>query len=134
MCALEVVQRVCREELRPHLALVPSSATALAPFSQNSAVCRCPGSGSGHAHPGQSNPSTWLSFNRLRVARRTPIDRTARSIDTATAGTPAAASFRARHLELRLVDVVDRRRLDQGHPATVPTEAGPGAAGSTAAR
>ena len=30
-------------------AVVASSATALAPFSQNSAVCRCPNSGSGQA-------------------------------------------------------------------------------------
>ena len=34
---------------------VASSATAFAPFSQNSAVCRC--SGSGQAQPGQSKPS-----------------------------------------------------------------------------
>ncbi|COY78926.1 Uncharacterised protein [Mycobacterium tuberculosis] len=35
--------------------LVASSATALAPFSQNSASLRPPGS-SGHAQPGQSKP------------------------------------------------------------------------------
>ncbi len=33
---------------------VASSATAFAPFSQNSAACRW--SGSGHAQPGQSKP------------------------------------------------------------------------------
>ena len=45
---------------------VASSATALAPFSQNSAVCRCSGAGSGQAQPGQSKPSTWLSLRSVR--------------------------------------------------------------------
>ena len=43
---------------------VASSVTALAPFSQNSAVCRCPGAGSGQAQPWQSKPSTWLSLQQ----------------------------------------------------------------------
>jgi len=51
----ELGHRVPREEFRVTLRLVASSATALAPFSQNSASLRPPGS-SGHAHPGQSNP------------------------------------------------------------------------------
>ena len=38
-------------------AVVASSATALAPFSQNSAACRCPSSGSGQAQLMQSKPS-----------------------------------------------------------------------------
>ena len=42
---------------------VASSATAFAPFSQNSAVCRC--SGSGQAQPGQSKPSFWLTRRRV---------------------------------------------------------------------
>ena len=37
--------------------VVASSATALAPFSQNSAVCRWPTSGSGQAQLMQSKPS-----------------------------------------------------------------------------
>src|SRR6185503_19607580 len=52
--------------------LVASSATCLAPFSQNSACERSP-SGSGQAHPGQSNPVFWLSFSNVRTPRVTPI-------------------------------------------------------------
>ena len=48
-----------------------SSATALAPFSQNSACERW--SPSGQAHPGQSNPSTWLTWRSTAIDRRTPI-------------------------------------------------------------
>ena len=46
--------------------LVASSATAFAPFSQYSAKKALFSSGSGHAQPGQSNPSFWLMFfNKL---------------------------------------------------------------------
>ena len=72
---------------------VASSVTALAPFSQNSAVCRCSGEGSGQAQPWQSKPSTWLSLSRVFVARRTPICSIARFIVTATAEGPAARSL-----------------------------------------
>ena len=71
-------------------AVVASSATALAPFSQNSAVCRWPGSGSGHAQLMQSKPSAWLSLSRARAARRGPIFWTDRFNATATPGMPAA--------------------------------------------
>ena len=56
---------------------VASSATALAPFSQNSAVCRCPGAGSGQAQPWQSKPSTWLSLSSVvrRPAHAHLLDR-----------------------------------------------------------
>ena len=67
--------------------------TALAPFSQNSAVCRCSGSGSGHAQPWQSKPLTWLSRSSVCAVRFTPICSMARFIDTPTAVTPAAASL-----------------------------------------
>ena len=82
--------------------------TALAPFSQNSAVCRWLGSGSGQAQPWQSNPSAWLSRSSVCAVRRTPICSTARFIAIATAGTPAADFFGALDLESLLVDVVLR--------------------------
>ncbi len=47
--------------------IVASSATAFAPFSQNSAMCRL--SSSGHAHPGQSKPSFWLTASRVWMLR-----------------------------------------------------------------
>ncbi len=50
----EVGHRVGGEELGVTRRRVASSATAFAPFSQNSAACRW--SGSGHAQPGQSKP------------------------------------------------------------------------------
>ncbi len=71
---------------------VASSVTAFAPFSQNSAACRCSGEGSGQAHPWQSKPSTWLSLRSVRLARRTPICSMARFIATTTAVGPAAWS------------------------------------------
>ena len=52
---------------------VASSATALAPFSQNSAMWRWPASGSGHAQLMQSKPSAWLSFSRVCAVRLTPM-------------------------------------------------------------
>ncbi len=73
--------------------VVASSATAFAPFSQNSAVCRCPGSGSGQAQLMQSKPSSWLSFSRVWAVRFTPMCPSARFRDTATAVGPAAWSF-----------------------------------------
>ncbi len=69
---------------------VASSATAFAPFSQNSAAERCAGSGSGQAQPGQSNPSAWLSSRRVVTLRRTPIWATDWPSACATPGTPAA--------------------------------------------
>ena len=72
--------------------VVASSATAFAPFSQNSAVCRSPGAGSGQAHDMQSNPSVWFIWRSVRTVRRTPIWRTASDSDTATAFGPAACS------------------------------------------
>ena len=62
-----------------------SSVTALAPFSQNSAVCRCSGSGSGQAQPWQSKPSTWLSLSSDWAVRITPICSIERFMLTATA-------------------------------------------------
>jgi hypothetical protein len=70
--------------------LVASSATALAPFSQNSAWWRL--AGSGQAQPMQSKPSSWLMWRRVRAVRSGPISlMPCRSADT-TAGTPAACS------------------------------------------
>ncbi len=71
---------------------VASSATAFAPFSQNSAVCRWPGSGSGHAQLMQSNPSAWFSCTSVLAVRTGPIRSSERFIATATAVTPAAWS------------------------------------------
>ena len=74
-------------------ALVASSATALAPFSQNSAVCRCPTSGSGQAQLMQSKPSAWLSLSSVRADRAGPIRSMLRLSATATPVTPAALSL-----------------------------------------
>ena len=74
-------------------AFVASSATALAPFSQNSATCRCPTSGSGQAQLMQSKPSAWFSLSSVCAVRFGPIWVRARFIDTATAVGPAAWSF-----------------------------------------
>ncbi len=69
---------------------VASSATAFAPFSQNSATDRCPGSGSGHAQLMQSKPSAWFNRRSVRAVRLGPIRSRERFIDTATAVGPAA--------------------------------------------
>ena len=94
--------------------------TALAPFSQNSAVWRCSGSGSGQAQPWQSKPSTWLSRSSVRAVRVGPICSTARFSATATAVGPGGGVGLAAHLEVGLVDVVARgaaQRADHGaHP------------------
>ena len=72
--------------------VVASSATAFAPFSQNSAVCRrC--AGSGHAHPMQSKPVTWFTFRRVFAVRAGPIWSSAISIEWSTAGAPTARFF-----------------------------------------
>ena len=71
---------------------VASSATAFAPFSQNSAVWRWPGSGSGQAQLMQSKPSAWLSRSSVWAVRLTPMCSMARFIETATAVGPAAWS------------------------------------------
>ena len=80
--------------------------TALAPFSQNSAVCRWLGSGSGQAQPWQSKPSAWLSLSRVCAVRIGPICSIARFIATATAVSPAAACASPLDLQVGLVDVV----------------------------
>ena len=70
---------------------VASSATALAPFSQNSRrVVSC---GSGHAHPGQSNPSGWLTRNIVRAALDVVIWSLRARIEAITPGIPAAHRF-----------------------------------------
>src|SRR5258708_34875191 len=71
--------------------VVASSATALAPFSQNSATCRLPPSG--HAHPGQSNPSFWFTFSSVSAVRLTPICWYDCFSAAVTPGIPAASSF-----------------------------------------
>ena len=73
--------------------VVASSATALAPFSQNSAVCRCPTSGSGHAQLMQSKPTSWFSLSSVRAVRFGPIRSSDRFSATATPVTPAASSL-----------------------------------------
>ena len=50
---------------------VASSATAFAPFSQNSKWERF--SASGHAQPGQSKPPAWFTFSSVRADLSTPI-------------------------------------------------------------
>ena len=67
---------------------VASSATAFAPFSQNSAMCRL--SSSGQAQPGQSNPSLWFTRSRLWTLRLTPIWSYEICSACSTAGTPTA--------------------------------------------
>ena len=52
--------------------VVASSATCLAPFSQNSKCERSP-SGSGQAQPGQSNPSVLIQLQQRAHSARTPI-------------------------------------------------------------
>src|SRR5688572_14499767 len=70
--------------------VVASSATCLAPFSQNS-KCERSRSGSGQAQPGQSTPPGWLIFNRVRTPRISPIsDETVFSV-AFIAGSPPAA-------------------------------------------
>src|SRR5260370_18186730 len=71
--------------------VVASSATALAPFSQNSATCRL--SPSGHAHPGQSIPSFWFTFSSVSAVRLTPICWYDCFSAAVTPGIPAASSF-----------------------------------------
>ncbi len=68
---------------------VASSATAFAPFSQNSATCRL--SSSGQAQPGQSKPSFWLTLSRVRAVRPRPICSRAIRRVCPMAGRPAAA-------------------------------------------
>ena len=70
--------------------LVPSSATAFAPLSQNSIRCRLPGGAFGHPHPGQSNPAGWLMTAKTCAVRVTPILATVRCTVVITAGLPAA--------------------------------------------
>ncbi len=70
---------------------VASSATAFAPFSQNSAVCRLPGSG--QAQPGQSKPSFWLTRIRVSAVRLIPIWVTLVVSPCTTPGIPAALVF-----------------------------------------
>lgn len=74
----------------PTVRRVFSSATALAPFSQNSATLRFL-SDSGHAQPGQSKPPRWFRRSSDCAVRVTPACATARSSATITALTPAAS-------------------------------------------
>nr|AIE92251.1 hypothetical protein [uncultured marine group II/III euryarchaeote AD1000_20_C05] len=73
----------------PARSLVPSSATALAPFSQNSKAVRW-SSGSGHAHPGQSKPSKRFTLDRLETDFSAPILLRPCDMVENTAGIPAA--------------------------------------------
>jgi hypothetical protein len=72
---------------------VASQATALAPFSQNSAACLRLWSGSGHAQDGQSKPPSWFIFRNTLPVRAGPISRNPNLNDESTAGTPAAFFF-----------------------------------------
>ena len=94
----------------PTVRRVLSSATALAPFSQNSAVLRFL-SDSGHAQPGQSNPPRWFSRSSEWAVRDTPAWATARSSATITALTPAACFFGGWTSSSILVDVRHRGGL-----------------------
>ena len=87
--AQEVADRVVGEERTVDArATVASSATALAPFSQNSN--REVVGGSGQAQPGQSKPSGWLSCSSVRAPRRRPTCRPMWRSDQTTPGSPAA--------------------------------------------
>jgi len=72
---------------------IASLATALAPFSQNSAVLRS-SSGSGQAQLGQSNPSFWLSVSRVLKLRETPMSRPPRRTVSQIELRPAALRSR----------------------------------------
>src|SRR5688572_30984854 len=67
--------------------VVASSATAFAPFSQNSKCERSP-SGSGHAQPGQSKPSFWLTLRSVRAPRTTPASEATCFNEDHTAASP----------------------------------------------
>src|SRR5712692_4840183 len=69
--------------------VVASSATCLAPSSQNSKCERSP-SGSGQAQPGQSTPSFWFNCKSVRVPRPTPISANAYFVAMSAAVTPPA--------------------------------------------
>ena len=71
-------------------AVVASSATAFAPFSQNSSMLRGR-AGSGHAQPGQSKPSSWFTSASVRAVRTGPIARSPCRIAHQTDVGPAAA-------------------------------------------
>jgi hypothetical protein len=72
---------------------VASQATALAPFSQNSAACLRLLSGSGQAQDGQSKPRSWFILRNTLPVRSGPISRKPNLNDESTAGTPAAFFF-----------------------------------------
>ena len=71
-------------------ASVVSSATALAPFSQKSAIL-CVAE-SGQAQPGQSKPCFWFSRSSVRAPLTTPTWSLSFDRERSTAGTPAAWS------------------------------------------
>ena len=73
---------------------VASSATALAPFSQYSAILLRSSSGSGHAQLGQSNPPFLFSLLRAFNPLTNPASSKACLKLSITAGIPAAAFFK----------------------------------------
>ena len=73
--------------------VVASSAMALAPFSQYSAIVLRSSSGSGHAQPGQSIPPFWLRFASAFNPRPSPISPNTCFAEEITAGVPAATFF-----------------------------------------
>ncbi len=87
-------------------ARVASLATALAPFSQNSAVLRS-SSGSGQAQLGQSKPSFWLSVSSVFRLRVTPMSRAPRRTVSQIDVRPARAAI----APLCLGALILRRRL-----------------------
>jgi hypothetical protein len=68
---------------------VVSAATAFAPFSQNSKAERW-SIGSGHAHPGQSNPLIWFTTRSARVPRVSEWSRTSWRTELRMDGSPPA--------------------------------------------
>jgi hypothetical protein len=73
------------------LAFIDSSATAFAPFSQNSNIVEC--SGSGQAQPGQSKPSDWFTVVSVFIVFVIPIRVIPCNIEDVAAGMPAAIDF-----------------------------------------
>jgi len=83
-----------RKKSAPILRVVHSSATAFAPFSQNSATLLRP-SGLGQAQLWQSNPSRLFNLRSVPSARTRPISRTLYAIISRTPFRPAAALLAA---------------------------------------
>ena len=75
LCSCRASIGCLAKNVRSTVRVAASHATALAPLSQNSAVCRVSGSGSGQAQEGQSKPLSWLSRWKVWAVRTGPSER-----------------------------------------------------------